>query len=236
MPQRHTLHIIVPCYNPDPGWENIFVEKFLELKTALPEEDLVITLVNDGSVSGINDASIGFLKGNIPALRILHYPQNKGKGYALRYGLKDAEGDYFIYTDIDFPYTIPSMLDIYNNLLEGADIVVGIRETEYYDKLPKRRVVITKIVKQLIKYLLNTTITDTQCGLKGFNRKGRDLFLKTTINRFLFDMQFVKMASADKNLIIRPQIVYSRAGIRFSHMTMKVLIGEIVNFIKVVLD
>jgi len=235
MPQRHTLHFIVPCYNPDEGWEKILADKFHELETAMPDVNARITLVNDGSVSGTTDESIHCLKNSVPSLRILGYPENKGKGFALRYGLNDAEGDYFIYTDIDFPYTIPIMVEIYNGLLNGADVVVGIRESEYYDKLPKKRVVITKIVKQLIKYFLKTTITDTQCGLKGFNRKGKDLFLKTSINRFLFDMQFVKMASADKSLIVKPQFVYSRRGIRFSHMTIRVLVGESFDFIWMIL-
>ena len=229
------LHIIVPCYNPDPGWEKTLVDKFVELQNALPGTAIELSIVNDGSIKGVDAASFNFIKTSIPAVRWISYPENKGKGYALRYGVKDAEGDYFIYTDIDFPYTIQSMVDIYFDLVNGADIVAGIRESEYYNKVPKMRVIISKFVKKLIRNLLNSQITDTQCGLKGFNKRGREIFLETSINRFLFDMQFIMLASQNKTLIMRPQIVYSRPGIIFSHMHYKILFGESLNFIKLIL-
>jgi|SRR6185437_1223442 len=228
------LNIIVPCYNPDTGWEMIVVEKFNELKAALPGTKIKMILVNDGSVTGVDEAMINYIKSRIEPFQVIEYHENKGKGYALRQGVKTADGDFYIYTDIDFPYTIQSMAEIFRCLLNGADVVVGIRESEYYSKVPVRRVIISKLVKSLIRYLLSTPITDTQCGLKGFNRKGRSIFLQTTINRFLFDMQFVKLASNNKSISVRPQIVYARPGIVFSHMNYKMLLGESVNFIRLI--
>jgi len=226
------LHIIVPCYNPDGGWDKTIVEKFSELRSSLPGTELKLTLVNDGSIKGFENRNIKYLQSEIESFHLVSYPENKGKGYALRQGIEAADGDYFIYTDIDFPYTIESMAAIYDDLQNGADVVVGIREREYYEKVPPRRVIISKMVKKLIRYLLKTQITDTQCGLKGFNNKGKEIFLKTSINRFLFDMEFVKLASGDKNTVVKPQRVFSRPGIVFSHMNYKVLLGESFNFLK----
>ena len=236
MNSKPVLSLIVPCYNPDPGWEKIVIEKFEAFKTQLPDSELKLTIVNDGSISGIDENNIKYLRENIPAMQWLSYQENKGKGYALRQGVKSSEGDYYLYTDIDFPYTTESIIDVYKDLVQGADIVVGIREDEYYYKVPAKRVVISKFVKKLIKYLLNTAITDTQCGLKGFNQKGREVFLKTTINRFLFDMEFVKYASQTKGLVIKPQVVYSRPGIVFSHMNYRALMGEMFSFMGLFLN
>jgi len=72
--------------------------------------------------------------------------------------------------------------------------------------------------------------------LKGFNQKGRVIFLETTIDRFLFDMQFVKFVSRDKSLVIKPQVVYCRPGIVFSHMNYKVLLRESWNFIRLIIN
>ncbi len=235
MPDRHTLHIIVPFYNPDPGWEKLICEKFHELAAALPNADIKFTLVNDGSTSGYDEKKLDSLISSIPALTITGYEKNKGKGYAIRYGLKDAVADYFIYTDVDFPYTLQSMVSVYNDLLDNADIVAGIRETDYYEKLPMKRVFISKLVKYLIKHLLHTEITDTQCGLKGFNNKGRKIFLQTTLNGFLFDMEFVKLASANRNIILKPRIVCPKHDISFSHMNYKILIRETFNFVRLIL-
>ena len=234
MPIRHTLYIIVPFYNPDPGWEILICDRFDELVKALPEVDIKFALVNDGSTSGYNEKIADTLKSSIPALTLTGYANNKGKGYAIRYGLKDARADYFIYTDVDFPYTLESMLSVYNDLLNNADIVAGIRQTDYYEKLPAKRVFISKLVKYLIKHLLHTEITDTQCGLKGFNNRGRQVFLQTTLNGFLFDMEFIKLASANKNLILKPRIVCPKHDISFSHMNYKILIRETFNFIRLI--
>src|ERR1035437_3271117 len=138
MPIETVLHLIVPCYNPEIGWEKIVVAKFNKLKTALPGTQIKITLVNDGSVTGIDEAKINYIKAGIEFFQWISYSENKGKGYALRRGVEAADGDYFIYTDIDFPYNIESMVAIFNDLLNGSDVVVGIRESEYYDKVPPR--------------------------------------------------------------------------------------------------
>jgi glycosyltransferase involved in cell wall biosynthesis len=231
MPARPVLSIIIPCYNPDPDWEKIVVQKSEELRNAIPGADIRTIIINDGSTSGINPEIIGDLKNNINDLQWISYDQNKGKGYALRKALEPAGGDFYIYTDIDFPYTIESMAGLYSVLVQGADVAVGVRETEYYQKVPQRRVIISKVLKRLIRHLLDIPITDTQCGLKGFNNKGKQVFLKTTINRFLFDMQFVQTATHRNDLIVKPVTVYSRPGIIFSHMTYRILLRETFNFL-----
>lgn len=225
------LQIVVPCYNPDRGWELILEEKFNELQRALPEAVLHLTLVNDGSVRDISD-SLQQLKERIPGFQVVAYAQNKGKGYALRKGFEAVSGNSFIYTDIDFPYTIQSMVDIYRQIQNGMDVVIGVREKEYYDKVPVRRAIISKTLKKLIKYLLSVPISDTQCGLKGFSNKGREIFLRTSIDRFLFDMQFVQLAYKTKGVKVTTQVVHPREGIVFSHMNYKVLLRESVNFLK----
>jgi len=228
------LHFIIPCYNPDEGWEYIIVEKYLELKNRLTSAEIGFVIVNDGSTYGVDKGIIDFLNSRISNLQLIQCKRNHGKGYALRKGVEALKGDYFIYTDIDFPYTIESIITIYNRLIEGADVVIGIREPSYYKKVPMRRAIISKGVKKLIKYLLKTDITDTQCGLKGFNEKGKQVFLRTTINRFLFDMQFVQIASHEPSLNLKLQTVYTREGVLFSHMNAKVLLGESFNFLKLI--
>jgi glycosyltransferase involved in cell wall biosynthesis len=229
------LQLIVPCYNPDEGWVETLAAKYHELQAAIPGVEMGITVVDDGSVKGTDSGSINKLKVSIPDLSWISYSPNRGKGFALRQGVAGASADYYIYTDIDFPYTTESMKAIFTGLLNGADVVVGIRAAEYYDKVPPRRVFISKLLKKFIRNLLNIETTDTQCGLKGFNNKGRQVFLSTDINRFLFDMQFVMYASHTKGLVLKTQTVYSRPGIIFSHMNYKVLIGETFNLVRLVL-
>jgi glycosyltransferase involved in cell wall biosynthesis len=226
------LHIVVPCYNPSDGWERTLAERFLHFQAMIPETKMLLTVVNDGSLHDVSGEKIKYLEQNIPGFKWVSYPQNMGKGYALRQGVAAAEGDYFIYTDIDFPYTLGSMKEIFETLKSGADVAAGVRESDYYADVPVRREIISKVLKKMIKYLLRIPITDTQCGLKGFNKKGREVFLKTSINRFLFDMEFLQMSFNNPALKVKPVTVFPRPDIVFSKMNYKILVKEVFNFIK----
>ncbi len=158
---------------------------------------------------------------------------NCGKGHALREGVKAATGDLIIYTDIDFPYTHDSFLKIYSALKnEDADIAIGIRGEKYYSRLPKARMRISKLLRWFIKKFLRIPTDDTQCGLKGFNQKGKEVFLQTTINRYLFDLEFIFL-SARNNLSIKTVEVELRPDIVLSKMNWKILLQEFGNFLKI---
>ena len=89
------------------------------------------------------------------------------------------------------------------------------------------------MLRWMLKRILRLKITDTQCGLKGFNAKGRTVFLQTGIDRFLFDLEFIFLASKTPNLRIEPVPVTLKPGIQFSHVSIQVLLAESMNFAKV---
>src|SRR5678815_2568121 len=122
-----------PCYNPIANWAQNLVNNVNSLCKHLPDAELHLYLVNDGSGRGVSEEDLVFLRKNIPFLEYIHYHQNEGKGHALREGVKQTKHEFCIYTDIDFPYTEESFLKIYEALRnKEADIVVGIRDEEYY--------------------------------------------------------------------------------------------------------
>lgn len=166
------------------------------------------------------------------SINFISYTENQGKGYALRKGVEAAKGDYIVYTDIDLPYTHESFLKVMEALKQGNDVVVGIRSEEYYTHLPKSRVYISKFLRSLIRFFLRIPTDDTQCGLKGFNQKGREVFLSTTINRHLFDLEFVFL-SARKKLKIKTVEVELRPEVVLSQMNWKILLQEFGNFLKI---
>lgn len=229
-----SLDLILPCYNPIPGWEDTIIRSYKIIVEKIPEVNVSLYLVNDGSSKPIQSQSLDKLKASIPSFHYLSYPVNQGKGYALRYGVKECKNELCIYTDIDFPFTEESLLTIYYSLCnEEADIVVGNRDKTYYKKVPGIRIVISKVLRFFIRVFLGMKISDTQCGLKGYNEKGKKLFLATTINRYLFDLEFVHMASNTKNISIIPVLVKLKEGIVFSRMNMKVLMTEASGFAKI---
>lgn len=227
-----SLDIILPCYNPPEHWAANVVESFGRVKTALQgKANPRLILVNDGSSKGIQEADIALLREGIEDFGYVTYPQNRGKGYALRKGVKIATGDLQIYTDIDFPYTQASFLGVFEVLASGnADVVAGVRDEKYYENVPGPRRRISKILRWMLRTFLRLKITDTQCGLKGFNAKGREIFLQTRIDRFLFDLEFIFLSSNEKKLELKAAEVELNPGVVFSRARMGILLRESLNF------
>lgn len=78
-------------------------------------------------------------------------------------------------------------------------------------------------------------VTDTQCGLKGFNALGKVAFLQTTINRYLFDFEFIYRICHQQNLQFRTVDVQLKENVQFSKMRVKILLQESFNLMRVLM-
>jgi len=230
-----TLDIVLPCYNPSQNWEQEIYSNYNKLIELLPFNSIQIILVNDGSTKNITSDQIGYLTTNLPSFKYIFYTENKGKGFALRKGITTSTAQYCIYIDIDFPYTTDSIISLYSLLKNDIDVAVGSRGENYYNNVPTVRIFISKLLRSFNRVFLGMKIYDTQCGLKGFNKKGKTTFLQTTINRYLFDLEFVYLCSNDKKISITPVNVSLKEGIVFSKMNLNVLRQEGCAFIKLVM-
>jgi glycosyltransferase involved in cell wall biosynthesis len=188
--------------------------------------------VNDGSKSGIRVQDIDLLKAAIPGFTYIDSSINQGKGGALRDAVRQTTGKWVIYTDADYPYLIDNAVEMFRLLsTDAADVVVGVRDEQYYDQLPLGRKIFSLSLK-LMNYVFfpQLKVKDTQSGLKGFNQKGKEIFLKTRIPAFLFDMEFLVLASKRSDIRIEWIYVQAREGIVFSTMRAKTILTELANF------
>ena len=226
------VSLVLPCYNPAPGWEQSVCSNFKSFcNNAQDQAELIIVL--DGKSANISKDILLFLHQNIPQLTIIEYPDNHGKGYAIRQGVAAAKGDIIIYTDIDFPYTSASILDIYTQLKEDScDVAIGVKNAAYYAHVPFIRRIISRYLQFFIKIFLSMPVTDTQCGLKGFKNSVTPLFLKTTINRYLFDLEFVRNCYKSKKYRVLPFPVTLNENVHFRKMNFRILLPEMFSFIK----
>lgn len=217
----------MPCYNPAEGWATSVISHVAALQQLLPDTVLFIYLVNDGSTQGVKPEDIDLLTSTFSNFTYLRYARNRGKGYALRLGAQASQHPCCIYTDIDFPYCPESLVQVYRTLLEQkADIAVGVRKQAYYDDVPDIRTSISKLLRFFNKRILRLPVSDTQCGLKGFNQLGRGLFLSTKTDRYLFDLEFLLLASRSPDLQLIPVQVNLRPGIQFRKMGLGLLLAE----------
>lgn len=195
-------------------------------------------LVNDGSHNSDSILQqVDFIKEKGVLIDYMGYDKNMGKGHALRYGVMASKSKYTLYTDIDFPFTNESMLSIIRVLIdETCDVALGYRSENYYkETMSFYRKGLSRTFRWFIKNILKMSITDTQCGLKGFNEKGKKKFLATSINRYLFDFEFIYTMGKDKSVNMKPIEVKLKDGIAFSKMRLKILIQEVFNLLRVLL-
>lgn len=226
-----SFSIVLPCYNPPKDWEKIVVDSIQSLEKST-NQNIHLIIVNDGSTKGNVDAGFDFIGKHIHSFTPISYKENKGKGEALRQGVIKTTTDLIIYTDIDFPYTLKSIEAILNELKTGTDVALGHRGKEYYQKTPWLRKIISKTLRWVLKVFLRLPTDDSQCGIKGYNQIGKQAFLDTKIDRFLFDLEFIKLASKRKincktvNVELKPNVVFSKVN-------FKILATESINFFKV---
>jgi glycosyltransferase involved in cell wall biosynthesis len=226
------LDVIVPCYNPPIGWESALVARFVAFQEAAADvaDDIRLIVVNDGSPHNATELNFNRLKEILPKVSVVSYEVNRGKGHALRQGVATSEADYQLVTDADFPYTVESMRQVAIVLRESGGIVAGNRDTAYYDRVPMFRRWLSKALRWVLRNLLRQPVDDSQCGLKGFDRAGKTVFLQTTIDRFLFDLEFLMLANG--KVKVTPVPVQLRDGVVFSQVGLKILATEGGNFLK----
>ncbi len=233
MKTSQSLTLLIPAYNPSEGWEITFYARYYEFCKAI-DQDINVVLINDGSTKDFSKG-VDFLKSKIGNhFNYVSYAQNKGKGFALKFGVKSYYSESYMFTDIDFPYSTVSMKNVWEAICSGSPpIVIGHRETAYYDDLSSLRTLLSKGLRWLNKLILNLPVNDTQCGLKAFDKNVRDLLIQCKTDRFLIDLELL-LATNKAGYKITPVKVELRKDIIFSTFNSSVLLKEIHNFIKLV--
>ncbi len=235
LPPPAQLALVLPCYHPPLNWAANILASLAKLRPLLPAASaLHLYVVNDGHEAGVTQADIALLTQALPAcFTYLTYPVNQGKGHALRTGIGQVREPYCIFTDIDFPYQETSVAALYQVLLAGADVAVGVRDDAYYAQIPPARRRVSRLLRRLTRHVLRLPVDDTQCGLKGFNETGRHLFLRTTTKRYLFDLEMLFMAARQGKLRVQPLPVELKPGVVFSQLNPRILLTESLNFMRI---
>lgn len=209
-----------------------YIDSCKSIENLLNTRDIKWILVDDGSVEGIQSSSIEAIKNEIPGFSYYSLPLNKGKGFATRFGIQQVNAEYYIYTDIDFPYCDEDLVKVYENITKGNDVVIAKRNEAYYQNISKSRTWISQAFKSIVKILFRIPSTDTQAGLKGLSPKGKSVLLQTKVNRYLFDLELVKL-SAKRGLKIVEVPVNLKKGVVLANVSFKILFSEFFNLLRI---
>ncbi len=187
------LSIVIPAYNEEQRIGRT-LEKIIEYikKRKLRAE---IIIVDDGSTDATSSVVQSVQKKHPRAdIHHLFYTKNKGKGYAVKEGMRKAKGDWILLTDSDLATPIEE-LDRFLKY-RTSDIIIGSRamhDSNVQTLLHKK--LLGRIGNLLISLLAVKGVKDTQCGFKLFKGSvAKKLFALQTIDRFGFDFEILFLA------------------------------------------
>jgi dolichyl-phosphate beta-glucosyltransferase len=135
-----------------------------------------------------------------PALRLHALPDNRGKGYAVRQGMRVARGAFRLMADADGATPIAELARLDAAIEAGADLAVGSRvlpDPTVAVRARLHRRLAGAVFNLLVRLLGVRGVVDTQCGFKLFRGAvADDLVPRVGTRGFGFDVEVLLWAQA----------------------------------------
>ncbi len=187
------LSVIVPAYRE----ADRIGHTVATLRDALASVDasggVEIVVVDDGSGDGTAAAARA-----AGADLVVELGTNRGKGEAVRAGMRATSGEVVAFTDADLAYAPAQLIDLLEEVEAGSDVVVGDRhhpDSVAVTAPTGLRRAGSVAVGVLRAVLMLGRGRDTQCGLKAFSRPAVAALLEASVmDRFSFDIEVLFLA------------------------------------------
>ncbi|MGI9648770.1 MAG: glycosyltransferase family 2 protein [Acidimicrobiia bacterium] len=163
MPDYQLLTIIVPVFNE----RNTVGEAIRRVREAPLDIERELVIVDDGSDDGTLEIVHRLSDSTV---RVFHYPDNRGKGAAVRRGIEEARGDLIVVQDADLEYDPRDLSRLLRPLQEGqARVVYGSRFTGERRNMFFWHWVGNRFLSLVTNVLYNTTLSDMETCYKMFD-------------------------------------------------------------------
>ena len=148
--------VIVPAYNEEQGLPVV-----LESLKGCLDKSYEIIVVDDGSSDGTRESALK------QGCRVISHSVNRGKGAAMRTGIRHARGKNVIFIDADGTYP-PSAIPVIAEKLETLQMVVARRMTGHNIHLLNR--IGNWMFGRMMKMLYKSRVFDPLSGLYGIHK------------------------------------------------------------------
>jgi dolichyl-phosphate beta-glucosyltransferase len=203
------LSVVIPAYKEAARLPRTLVgcRDYL-LRRGISHEILVI---DDGSSDDTASVAASF-----DGVTVLRYAQNRGKGYAVRYGMLRARGDRILFMDADLATPMEELEKLEAALDNHPDAGVAfgsrpLRDSTLEVRQPLFRELSGRLFNKAVRVFATSGYADTQCGFKLFTAQAaREIFTRCKLDGFSFDVELLFLAL---RLGYRPQEV----PVRWAH-------------------
>jgi dolichyl-phosphate beta-glucosyltransferase len=189
------LSIIIPSYNEEARLAGTLQRIAEYLPTLRLRTEVLV--VDDGSTDRTAAIAESF-HGKLTGLRVLSNGTNRGKGYSVRHGMLEAQGDMVLFTDADLSAPIEESDKLLTALNNGYDVAIGSRAMDR-SLISTHQSIFREfagiIFNKIVRIVLRLPFVDTQCGFKAFRReRTRIIFEQQRIEGFGFDPELLYLA------------------------------------------
>jgi glycosyltransferase involved in cell wall biosynthesis len=196
MPPR--LSIVVPAYNEAARLGRSLQEIIRYLNDTRQPSEVIV--VDDGSTDETAEIARQSLQdSDVVTTRVVRYEENRGKGYAVRLGLLEAQANIALFSDADLSTPITETPKLIDPIRSGeVDLTFGSRALDRRligVHQPWRREQGGRVFNLIVRMATGLPFWDTQCGFKAFRMSVcRPLIEAAQIDRFGFDVELIYLA------------------------------------------
>lgn len=222
--------IIIPIYN-----GAAYVESTLrELGVFFANRsDVQIIFVNDGSTDDTEKALRAAEKTASFPIHILSLEENKGKGYAIRYGFAHiaAVSEYVAFTDVELPYGLEKIEEAIAHMEHDTfcQLVIGDRTKNKEGQYSAYRSFFKRCFRLFLPRPVRH-ISDTQSGMKVFRiHAAQAIFPRIKTDRWVADVEIILTALRHAfgiypiPVTIKPQCAVGRGGVLVSRHAWQIM-------------
>lgn len=188
-----TLSLIIPVYNGE-----AYIKGSVDATIAALERfgnPFEVIVVSDGST----DATVDLVQGiQDSRLRLVAYPENRGKGSAIVSGVANAHGRFIAWLDGDLDIAPETIVAAAHRLSESElDAVIGSkRHPQSRVSYPVIRRIYSAAFQILVRILFRVNVRDTQVGAKVFRREMLETVCPLLlVKRYAFDLEVLAVGA-----------------------------------------
>jgi glycosyltransferase involved in cell wall biosynthesis len=207
------LSIVIPAYNEEKRIPRCLELTINFLKKQTFESEIIVVL--DGCTDNSRSITESFRK-EFSALKIIDYKPNKGKGFAVKTGMLEANYEIRMFMDADYAVPIETLPKYIEKINEGNDLIIASRRHKD-SVIEKHQMILRELAGKgfglLQKIILGIPFYDTQCGFKLFTKEAAEyLFPQLQYNCSYFDAEMMYVAYQAKMKVAEMPVKWTHDG------------------------